>query len=99
MLNYKEVKKNGWLLFESISGSRAYGLDTPLSDTDLRGVFILPKDQFYSLNYVDQVANETNDIVYYELKKFIELLAKNNPNILELLDMPQECILEKTPLI
>ncbi len=93
-----DLKKSGSIIFECIAGSRAYGLDTPQSDTDIRGVFILPEDDFYSLNYVDQVNNETNDIVYYELKKFMELCLKNNPNILELLNVPDECILYKHPL-
>ncbi|PHS10464.1 MAG: nucleotidyltransferase [Kordia sp.] len=93
-----ELKKSGSIIFECISGSRAYGLDTATSDTDIRGVFIAPKEQFYGLHYTDQVNDETNDVVYYELKKFIGLLLKNNPNIMELLNMPEECILYKHPL-
>jgi len=93
-----ELKKSGNIIFECISGSRAYGLDTATSDTDIRGVFIAPKEQFYGLHYVDQVNDETNDVVYYELKKFIGLLLKNNPNIIELLNMPEECVLYRDPL-
>lgn len=95
MLTIEEVKNNGWLIFETITGSKAYGLDTAKSDTDIRGVFVLPKHLFYSLEYTPQVSNESNDIVYYELKRFVELLAKNNPNILELLNVPEACILKK----
>lgn len=88
-----ELKKSGHIIFECISGSRAYGLDTHSSDTDIRGVFILPEEDFYSLDYCGQVNNESNDIVYYELRKFIDLCAKNNPNILEMLNVPDHCIL------
>ena len=91
----KWVKENGLLVFEAITGSRAYNLDTPASDTDIRGVFVLPKHMFYGLEYTEQVSNETNDIVYYELKRFMELLAKNNPNIMEMLSIPERCILQK----
>ncbi len=98
MKTISELKASGSLLFECISGSRAYGLDTATSDTDIRGVFVVPKEQFYSLEYVGQINNETNDIVYYELKKFIELLSKNNPNILELLNVPEDCVLYKDPM-
>jgi hypothetical protein len=97
-MTIEELKKSNGIIFECISGSRAYGLQTPTSDTDIRGVFILPKEQFYSLDYVDQVNNESNDIVYYEFRKFMELLSKNNPNILELLNVPEECVLYKHPL-
>lgn len=98
MKNIVELKASGNIIFECISGSRAYGLATATSDTDIRGVFILPKEQFYSLEYVGQINNETNDIVYYELRKFIELLSKNNPNILELLNVSDDCILKKDPI-
>lgn len=93
------VRNNNLLVFEAITGSKAYGLDTAASDTDIRGVFVLPKEMFYSLDYVPQVSNESNDIVYYELKRFVELLAKNNPNMLEMLSMPEQCILQKDEII
>lgn len=98
-MTIQEIKDKGLLLFECISGSKAYGLDTPQSDTDLKGVFYLPKEQFYGLEYIPQVNNETNDEVYYELGRFVELLYKNNPNILELLASPSECILYRHPLM
>jgi len=94
-MTLEELKESGCIIFECISGSRAYGLDTPTSDTDIRGVYILPKEQYYSLDYIGQINNETNDIVYYELNKFIELCHKNNPNILELLNISDEFILQK----
>lgn len=97
-MTLEELKASGHIIFECISGSRAYGLDTPTSDTDIRGVFILPKEHFYSLEYSGQINNESNDIVYYELRKFLELCSKNNPNILELLNVPEECILYKHPI-
>lgn len=99
MLTIEKIKKNSWLIFEVITGSKAYGLDTAKSDTDIRGVFVLPKNLFYSLEYVPQVSNETNDIVYYELKRFIELLSKNNPNILELLNVPDNCVLYRDEIM
>ena len=92
-LTIEWIKENKLLVYEAITGSRAYGLDTSESDTDIRGVFILPKELYYSMDYVPQVANNTNDIVYYELKRYMELLSKNNPNILELLEVPDQCVL------
>ena len=98
-MTISDLKEKNLILLEAISGSRAYGLDTPESDTDIRGVFILPKEQFYSMEYVGQINNETNDESYFELGKFIDLLAKNNPNILELLNTPDDCVLIKHPLM
>lgn len=98
MLTINDLKKQGLLLFETVTGSHAYGLSLPTSDIDLKGVFVLPQEQFYGLEYVAQVNDEKNDEVYYELRRFIELLYKNNPNLLELLHSPADCIRYKDPL-
>ncbi len=98
-MNIDDLKERGLIVFECLSGSRAYGLDTPESDTDIKGVFILPKEDFYGLDYTAQINNETNDIVYYELRRFFELLSVNNPNILELLNTPEESVLYRHPVM
>ena len=98
-MTISEIKGSGLLLFECISGSKAYGLNTEKSDADLKGVFYLPVEKFFGLNYIPQISNETNDEVYYELGRFVELLAKNNPNILELLATPNDCVLYRHPLM
>jgi hypothetical protein len=87
------------VLLKCISGSQAYGLSLPHSDTDIKGVYILPKQEFYGLTYTDQVNNDTNDMMYYEIKKYVDLLLKNNPNILELLNTPPDCVLYKHPIL
>lgn len=94
-----DLKNKGLIIMECISGSRAYGLNTPTSDTDIKGVFLLPKEDFYGLDYTPQVSNPTNDIVYYEFGRFMELLSLNNPNILELLNTPKEAVLIKHPFL
>lgn len=93
-----DLRQRGLILFEALSGSRAYGTDLPHSDTDLKGVFILPETEFYGLSYVPQVANDTNDEVYYELRRFVELLLKSNPTALELLASPEDCVRYRHPL-
>ena len=94
-----DLKSKGLIILECISGSRAYGLETPTSDTDIKGVFLLPKEDYYGLDYTPQISNPTNDIVYYEFGRFMELLSLNNPNILELLNTPEESILTKHPFL
>jgi len=93
------LRDKGCIVLESVSGSRAYGLHTAQSDTDIKGVFILPEDDFFGLNYVGQVNNESNDVVFYELKRFVELLTVNNPNIMELLAIPEDCLVYRHPLM
>ncbi|SOD12758.1 DNA polymerase beta superfamily protein [Pedobacter xixiisoli] len=98
-MTIKELKDRNLLLFECLSGSKAYGLDTPQSDTDIKGVYYMPKDMFFGLKYIPQVSNETNDEVYYEIGRFVELLIKNNPNIVEILATPNDCVIYKHPLM
>lgn len=86
------------ILFLAKSGSHAYGLNTPTSDVDLRGIFVAPKEIFYGLYVPEQASDETNDSTLYELKRFVDLLSKQNPNIVELLGMPEDCVLVRHPL-
>ncbi|OBX83490.1 DNA polymerase beta superfamily protein [Moraxella nonliquefaciens] len=101
MITIDYLKANNLILLECISGSRTHGLDTPSSDIDIKGVFYLPKPYYYGLHddYVPQVSNETNDVVYYELGRFVDLLLQNNPNIMELLATPSDKILYKHPIM
>ncbi len=99
MITIEFLKQNNLILFEAISGSRSFGLATENSDTDIKGVFYMPKNLFFGLEYIPQISNESNDIVYYEIGRFTELLLKNNPNILEILASPEDCILHRNPLM
>lgn len=94
-----ELRQSPFLLFDAISGSRAYGTATPQSDIDYRGIFILPQLQLYGLEQLQQLNDEKQDAVYYELGRFIQLLNDSNPNILELLAMPEDCIRYQNPLL
>jgi hypothetical protein len=87
------------LLLKCVSGSRAYNLALPTSDTDLKGIFVLPQKELYGLSSTPQVSNESNDETFFEVGRFIDLLYKNNPNILELLSTPPDCVLYRHPLM
>jgi hypothetical protein len=93
-----ELKEKNCLLLECVSGSQAYGTAHDKSDTDIKGVYVLPKENFYSLEFEEQINEDNNNVMFYELRKFIDLLSKNNPNMLELLAIPGDCIRYKHPL-
>ena len=97
-MTIQDLHSKKLFLLDAISGSHAYGLNHADSDIDKRGVFALPKSDFYGLEQLEQVNDGRNDEVYYELKRFMHLLIKNNPNILELLLIPKDCTLFKHPL-
>ena len=85
-------------LYLVIRGSHAYGTNLPSSDTDYSGVFVQNLDSILGMSCVDQINDDKNDIVIYELRRFLELLAKNNPTVLELLNTPEDCVIYKHPL-
>lgn len=81
------------ILFECTAGSRAYGTATAASDEDVRGVFAVAAGEYLDLvRPPDQLGDQRGNVVYYSLRRTIELLAAANPNILELLFMPQDCV-------
>lgn len=90
----KQVEERTILL--ALTGSRGYGLATEDSDYDYRGVFVATKPYYLGFDKIEQqdqgwTCGEgvfpclTKDTCIYELRKFLELSAANNPNILELL--------------
>jgi len=86
------------LIFAGLTGSHLYGTALPESDRDVRGVFI-PSEEFYLgfLEKVEQVENHEPDETYWEISKFFKLCLDNNPNILELLFIPEQFRLFVTP--
>jgi len=92
----KTTKPEDRVIFECVSGSHAYGMNTPESDTDLRGVFVPPLDWCTGfIKRESQFSGDSNeDRIIYEIRKFFRMAADANPNILELLWMPQDCILQ-----
>jgi uncharacterized protein len=86
------------LLFECLAGSRAYGTAVAASDADIRGIFAVAAADYLQLQRPpDQLADERGNTVYYGLRRVIELLAQANPNIIELLYMPPDCVRLTTP--
>ena len=81
-----------------IRGSHAYGTNIETSDTDYAGVFIQSKEDIFGFNYKEQINDDKNDTVIYEIKRFLQLLASNNPTVLELLNTPKDCIIYKDPI-
>ena len=93
-MNRQEVEDRTILI--ALTGSRGYGLATETSDYDYRGIFVATKPYYLGFSQIEQkdrgwteepgkFSYLTKDTCIYELKKFLELSADNNPNILELL--------------
>lgn len=78
-----------FVIYRCVVGSRAFGLAGDESDTDRRGVYLPPADLQWSLyGAPEQLENEATQECYWELRKFLILALKANPNILECLYTP-----------
>lgn len=94
-MTIEELQATGWIVFEAVCGSKAYGLDTPESDTDIHGVFVAPLEYLADPLHKDFLESEGKDTVYWEIGKFMEMLRKGNPGALELLHSPPQCVLQQ----
>ena len=78
------------IILSTIVGSRLHGTATPASDTDYRGVFVVPlRDKLTPFrdvkdtHWVEGVGDA--DDTAYELTKFCKMAAQGNPSCLEVL--------------
>ncbi len=85
------------IIFKCIVGSQAYGTNVEGSDIDIKGVYMQNPVEIMVSGYEDQI-EVSKDEVYYELKRFIQLLKTANPTVLEMLYSPEECILHESPV-
>ena len=95
------LREHNLIIYEYKRGSHLYHLNVETSDEDFGGVFVCPKEDLIGLrsSYVEQVSDEKNDTVFYELGRWLELLLKANPTVLESLFAPEDCIIKTCPII
>lgn len=95
MFNY-----NKHLIFLTLSGSRAYGTNTAESDYDYRGIIIPPSscnDGFLGkFEQKESLDGYGKDSTAYSIQKFFQLASQCNPNIVELLFIPDDLAVVRT---
>lgn len=99
--DFEKEKAKLNVIYDYIRGSHAYGLNTETSDIDTSFVYIAPMKEVVGLraNYREQIADEKSDNVGYEVGRYLELLEKSNPTMLESLFIPDRCIRKKSPIM
>jgi len=87
-------------------GSISHGMYVPntnpdsIDDIDLMGVYINPPDYYVGMNRYKDVTEhfvEQWDVVNYELKKFVGMLTKSNPNTMSMLFIKPEHYIDVHP--
>jgi uncharacterized protein len=93
-----DVEKRTILLVRH--GSHAYGLNTPTSDEDFKGVCVKPKEAYFGFTqkfeqheHMGSKHGDGVDKVIYSLEKFAALAADCNPSIVEVLHVADEDVL------
>jgi len=76
------------IIYSTLGGSHAYGLNTPASDLDARGCFLNEEpEKIIGLQRFDHqdIKKENDDTFLFELRHFLSSLRKTNTQALELL--------------
>jgi len=77
------------VVYRCVTGSQAYGLAGEGSDVDLRGFYLPSADLQWSLYGVpEQLEKQETQEVYWEIRKFLTMALKADPNVLECLYTP-----------
>lgn len=97
-MNTQDLIKTN-LIVRHLAGSHAYGMSTPTSDVDYRGIFFAPeisvRTPFFPIKEVCDSTQE--DTKYHELTHFMKLVLDCNPNIIETLYVDETHIEHRTP--
>jgi predicted nucleotidyltransferase len=103
----REPGLGDWNILLAYRGSIAHGTYEPntkpgsIDDRDLLGVCVPPLEYYYGLKEYGsrgtrEIVDDPWDIVIYEARKTVSLLAKGNPNVLSLLWLPENLYVKKT---
>lgn len=82
------------VLFAAESGSRAWGFESANSDYDVRFVYLRPIEWYLDISVehkrdvIERPITDDLDLVGWDLRKALKLLAKSNPSILEWVSSP-----------
>lgn len=99
LTEHKEIFQHA--ILTGYRGSHAHGTFVPstdensIDDIDLMSVVIPPKSYYFGLDTfgsrdTKEIKDGPWDIVAYELRKFVRLLMKGNPNVIGMLWLKQE---------
>lgn len=96
-----------WAILHGYRGSIAHGTFVPsadplsVDDKDTMAICVPPLDHYFGLAQfgsrgTQEIVRAEWDIVVYEARKAISLLAKGNPNVLSLLWLPEHLWIKRT---
>ena len=98
-LTVMEEAKQVKTIFAVESGSRCWGFPSLDSDYDVRFVYARKPKSYMTLKRIsettDWILNDELDMIGWDISKFLRLLQKSNPNIIEWLHSPVQYVTTK----
>jgi hypothetical protein len=94
----------GKMVVSLIGGSVLYGLNTPESDIDYRGIYVATDKKYIAgFDKMDSVVlspskEDEIDATFYELGHYLRLLRKTNTQVMEMLFAPEHSFVYKSAL-
>ena len=96
-----------WCILHGYRGSIAHGMFVPnsdpnsIDDKDTMSIIVPNLRYYFGLEVycskgTKEIKKDVWDIVIYEVKKFVSLLAKGNPNVMSLLWLDENMYIKKT---
>jgi hypothetical protein len=95
----------GKVIASLVGGSTLYGLNTPSSDVDYRGIYIATDNKYKAgFEKMDSVVlsphnGDNEDATYYEIGHYLRLLQKTNTQVMEMLFALDSSFTYKHPFI
>lgn len=88
------------VIFNGVFGSHLYGLSTPSSDLDYKGVYMPNYKELVFNDYKECVDKQTKDVdyTYYAITKFLKILEKCDTVSIDMIHTPKEFTLTSSPL-
>lgn len=81
------------ICYLTLGGSRAYGTNNENSDIDVRGIVLERPKEIYGNQHFEQFEDRVTDTVIYGLRKYVNLCAGCNPNVIEMLGTREDDII------
>jgi hypothetical protein len=94
----------GKIIASLIGGSTLYGLNTPSSDIDYRGIYVATDKKYVAgFDKMDSIvlsphSGDNEDATFYEIGHYLKLLRKTNTQVMEMLFAPESAFTYKHPL-
>lgn len=86
------------IMLLGVCGSYGYGTNREGSDVDFRGVTLNMPSDLIGLTHFEQYVDTTTDTVIFSFNKTLSLLLNCNPNMIEILGLPEDQYLIKSEL-